>query len=284
MLLALVVVFTACMDEAFAWTLTVGFEAGQPGANASGMDAFWEAGNTTTISNARAHSGSQSARMQWQRGDTGFQNNRGALLFPTDVLVGQELWGRAYWYFQAPWSWQSHTDENCGCATKMFRFHKELADGSQYGTHEGYISIYGTNNDEPRGDCEVCDKSRWNLWQNRNLPPAKLKANRWYALEQYVYLHPTQGIYRMWINGVLKVEDVNINTATSDIVRMDFAYFMSSWNGGVPQDQVQYIDDIILTTDTPVNRDAEGNPMIGPDPSDFVPPTSPKNLRVVSPQ
>jgi len=40
---------------------------------------------------------------------------------------------------------------------------------------------------------------------------------------------------------------------------------MSTWNGGAPQDQDMWIDDIVITNETPTARDVYGNPMIGPD-------------------
>jgi len=70
----------------------------------------------------------------------------------------------------------------------------------------------------------------------------------------------------MWVDGILKLEVLNLDTAQSSTDNMDFALFMSYWNGGVAQDQVQYLDDIVITTDMPPSRDARGNPMIGPSP------------------
>ena len=39
---------------------------------------------------------------------------------------------------------------------------------------------------------------------------------------------------------------------------------MGIWNGGAPATQLQYLDDIVITTDQPSNTDAFGNRMIGP--------------------
>jgi hypothetical protein len=39
---------------------------------------------------------------------------------------------------------------------------------------------------------------------------------------------------------------------------------MTYWNGNVTQNQVQYLDDFIITNEAPLKRDALGNPMIGP--------------------
>jgi hypothetical protein len=44
-----------------------------------------------------------------------------------------------------------------------------------------------------------------------------------------------------------------------------------------------YLDDLVITTDTPENQDASGNPMIGDynGPSANAAPAAPGNLRVV---
>ena len=60
---------------------------------------------------------------------------------------------------------------------------------------------------------------------------------------------------------------------------------MTNWNGGSPKAQTQYIDDVVITTNTPVQRDAAGNPMIGPMDGTNPPPqpveaTPPTNLRI----
>lgn len=270
-ILALVVLIglTISVYPAVAWTITSDFESGTPGANAAGASSFHEAGGRTLLSNALFNSGFQSARMEWKKGDSGFANDRGTFYFPQKINVGGQLWMRAYYYFPSPWSWFSPVSR-----VKVMRFHKTSSDGS----HIGYIDIINQSNGEPFAGCEACRSEN-----NFQIPPAvSLGSDRWYALELYVYYHPTNGILRMWIDGELKVEVLNINTARSTTDLMDFAYVMSYWNEGAPQDQVQYIDDIIITTDVPTKRDVKGNPMIGlnsPSP-DRSPPQAPTGLRI----
>ncbi len=260
-------------SEAFAWTITADFESGTVGKKAVGQNAFHGAGSLTTFSNQQRHSGSQSARMDWQQGDDGFSNARGDFNFPVPVGIGQEIWGRMYVYFKSPWSWKAATTANCGCRLKTLRFHKKQPDGSNGGYADILMNLpSGT----VMGGVEF--SSAGNLFTNLNLVP-----DRWYALELYTKLHPTNGIIRIWVDANLVVDKRNFDTASPTGAEvMDFAYIMGYWNGGAPQNQTQYIDDIIITTDRPANQDAQGNPMIGLGPAvvDTAPPRAPTGLKI----
>jgi hypothetical protein len=184
------------------------------------------------------------------------------------------MWMRAYMYFRSPWSWGrfidypwGHTATNAG---KLLRFHKMHADGS----HIGYSSLYFMGKDghygEPSIDDEFGKPSR--VWQNMNLSAETLVdldevtgADRWHCLELYAKYGVNDGILRMWMNGILKTEVTGAQIALEPDDLMDRIYVMSYWNDGVPQQQVAYIDDImIIGPDVPPSLDAEGNRMIGP--------------------
>jgi len=254
----LLIGFPAPGDEVGAWTLTADFDSGTLGEVARGPNAFTDASSETRFSNDKAHSGSQSAKMSWHT--AGSTDGLGLVDFPSHVSSGQELWMRGYYYFAAPWSWDT-LDPSEGGAVKIMRAHKVTSAG----THIGYNSIIQFGG-ELIGNCEFCAPPNENLNQNRNRPPLETlsQTERWYAIEQYVKFHPTEGVFRMWVDGILKVEVLNLDTAQSDTHSMNLAFFMSFWNGGAPQEQLQYIDDIVITTDSPIKQDAQGNPMIGP--------------------
>ena len=100
----------------------------------------------------------------------------------------------------------------------------------------------------------------------------------WVSLEIYVYSDPTNGVVRIWKNGVL-ADTYTGNTY--DGSGYNTILYMSYWNGGSPSGQSQYIDDVVITTDTPSNVDAQGNHMIGPTnwgSGDTQAPTVPTNL------
>ena len=87
-------------------------------------------------------------------------------------------------------------------------------------------------------------------------------------------------LHRNWnltVHGDVVVEKLNFNTASlTGAEVMNFAYVMSYWNGGAPQNQTQYIDDVIISTDRPVDQDTQGNPVIGLGPAPAVDTTSPR--------
>jgi hypothetical protein len=64
---------------------------------------------------------------------------------------------------------------------------------------------------------------------------------------------------------VLFAEQLSANTIGGTGGTLSLTSFMDTWNSpGSPANQNQYWDDVIITTDTPANRDAANNPMIGP--------------------
>jgi len=266
---------TISANEAFAWTITADFESGTVGNLAKGTNAFSSTGNRTTFSNAKAHSGSQSAKMEWRKGGTGFSCCTGEMKFPQDVRVGQEIWGRAYFYFQSPWSWD-YSDPTQAHRVKIFRFHQKL----QSGKHVGYNDIHERGT---AGRMAIAIEGMGpfkGLYNGNKNGKAIVPIGQWVVLELYVLFHPTNGAVRMWIDGTLKADYSGIQTAKDSNARMDFNLVMSYWNGGAPQNQVAYIDDVIITTDTPTNKDAAGNRMIGSAPHlvDATPPNSPTGL------
>jgi hypothetical protein len=149
------------------------------------------------------------------------------------------------------------------------------------GNHAGYTSVITNNWAVPYANCETCnDGQGLNIYQGAM---AGFETGRWQAVEMYVKFSPGDGIVRLWIDGQLRAEQTGIATAASDGDLMDYAYFMGYWNGRCGQDQVMYLDDLVITTDTPENQDASGNPMIGDysGPSANAAPAAPGNLRVV---
>jgi hypothetical protein len=263
--------------DAAAWWVSADFEAGAVGSLAQGASGFDEAGTETTFSADVARSGSTSAKMVWRYGTSGFGLTSGAFYYPADVPVGGEVWMLGYFYFADPWSWDASSTDECGCAIKTMRTHVRDAGGN----HTGYTSVITNNWAVPYVNCETCDGMQGlNINQGEMVG---LEAGRWHAIEMYVKFSPGDGIVRLWIDGQLRAEQGGIATALSDGDVMDYAYFMGYWNGRCGADQVMYVDDLVITTDTPENRDAAGNAMIGgySPPAANPAPAAPSNLRVV---
>jgi hypothetical protein len=108
-----------------AWTFTADFEDGTPGSRAYGSSGFngAETGARTYFSSERAHRGSKSALFSWLAGDSGYLNCNGQVNYPSELKEGDEVWIRAYYYFENGWQWS-----NMG--TKIIRHHNSTYSGS----------------------------------------------------------------------------------------------------------------------------------------------------------
>jgi hypothetical protein len=214
--------------------------------------------------------------MVHQLRDSGFNDGMGltcgGMLTPTSVVtVGQELWSRAYYHFKDPgagWDWTAIP------VVKTMRFGKNKVDDNP----QGCISIITAGADttecgagigNPQIDCEYgggnC-ASNDDRVQCQSGTPVTFGADQWHCVEMYVkFTNDSTSIMRMWIEGVLEAEKNGGFVASCDAGGyIHTIYFMTYWNGGVPQAQTEYMDDISITTDTPANVDAVGNHMIGP--------------------
>src|SRR3989339_1817591 len=238
------------LGQVFAWTKTADFESGTVGQRAQGTSGFTSAGSATTFSTDRAAAGTKSAKMLWSSGSTGFAVDHGTIVNPQRVNNGQEIWARGYYYFASPWDWSNGTNSQF---IKIFRFH--IANSS--GGHAGYLSI-------------IADGAGHILPSNEMVSGNKtisttLDINAWQYLEMYVKLSPNtgEGIMRIWKNGTLVFENKTNRTLSSSSDYADFSYIMTEWNLGCPQNQTQYVDEFVITTDRPSKTDSKGNPMIG---------------------
>ena len=71
------------------------------------------------------------------------------------------------------------------------------------------------------------------------------------------------GVVRIWKNNKLLSNLTNQITLNNSTTVADSFYLFTYWNGNAPKDQHLYIDDIIMTSDTPVNTDDNGFRFIG---------------------
>ena len=242
----LTAVFLLGAGQASAWTVKADFDSGTTGSKAQGTSGFDYAGTATLFSTDKATSGSKSAKMTWTEGDAGWGVAHGEFTYPSVVTNGGEVWAKGNFYFATPWSWTSSS------VTEIFRgVHVTTSSGNNVGSHS------------------ILADSSGNIIMFNGLADAQISTgvkfdlNAWQTIEMYVKLSTSDPIFRIWKNGSLIYESRSQTTLGSSTNRADFAYIMTNWNGGAPQSQVQYIDDLIITTDKPAQVDSEGNPMIG---------------------
>jgi len=256
--LAVVVLMGFPALDGFAWTIKISFDHGPVGAYANqehGYNGFHGAGAATVFTNEMAVDGKQSCKMSWKKGHNGWALDHGRVTF-TDapgaqsLKDGDELWVRGYFYFKSPWDWYVPG----GPFNKILRVHTKHADGS----HAGYISFFSDSRGQIISDSEISPRLV-------NRPTGYyFEADRWQCLEMYIRFSVQNPVLRMWLDGELIFEDTSKNTLDDPTTVADMSYIGTAWAGGAPQDQVEYIDALVYTSDRPLNQDADGNPMVGP--------------------
>lgn len=242
-------IFLFTSGQALAWTLAADFEKGPVGNKAQGESGFSFAGTATTFASDRAHSGTKSAKIAWPKGSEGWGIAHGELALPSAITEGQEVWVRGYYYFASPWSWGSGY-------VKVLR----LVTLSSNGSSSGLIGIVENN-----GEIIFSNEPDTSFTYDDTLTKVSYDVGRWQCLEVYVKFSSSDPIFRVWKDGVLVKED-----RAHRVVRQSGNYIpnvliMGIWNSPyAPQNQTQYVDDFIITTDRPSQVDSKGNRMIGP--------------------
>lgn len=241
------------------WTMGMDFESGQVGEPAVGSDAFDELPQDsadTRIVQGTSFSGSRSARLRVRSGEDLFG---GIKQFPTQLRSGEDLWIRFRVYWPAGFDWSANP------WLKFFRVHTRSPDVE----NEGYVDWYINNPQQGSGPPFQIIKEIDDEWypMGRN-PQDNPKTGVWETYEVH-YVFDSRPVsqggrarIRAWKNGLLLTDIRTIRTlegAASYAERFEFSY----WNGGAPKDQSWFVDDVVLTTVTPSDRDAAGNPMIG---------------------
>lgn len=231
--------------QAFAWTKTATFESGSNGALAQGSDMWDYSGTVTTVSTDIANSGTKSSKMVWSKGTDGFNRTHAEMYTPSNVGDGGEIWFRAYYYFPASWSWSSNSG-----SYSMVKIFRTMTSGG--------------------GACGVVSDSNGAIVLSNEpssiqpYPGGTFDKGRWQAIEVYIKSSSTStGIVRVWKDGVLAGEIKGYKTLASSSNTIKAAQLMAVWNNGVGNTQTQYVDDFVMTTDTPSQRDSHGNAMIG---------------------
>jgi len=230
------------------WLISADFEKGTLGQRAWGVSGFGWAGTNTLYSNELVNTGSKSAEMQWVKGTTGIEQTNGEITFSSNLTEGDEIWIRLYYYFKSPWSW------SCSPVVKILRAQVKNSNGS----HLGYLSVMSDSRGQILLSNELINEV------NTEFPTGYyFDIDKWQCIEMYIKFSTTNPIFRIWKDGILIKEDTLHRTLTNS---SDISNFLTLhyWNGGVTQDQIEFVDDLVLTTERPSKKDAQGNSMIGP--------------------
>lgn len=90
--------------------------------------------------------------------------------------------------------------------------------------------------------------------------------DEWVAIQWSVYLHETNGYIRMWAGETFIGEITGINTLPDAVGSglLEYLVLGDYWNGQPHETTSWYIDDLLLTKETPNTVDAGGRPYIAP--------------------
>lgn len=278
----IVILFILIPFQANAWIINATFENGIIGDKAQGTGDFTEAFGNTRYTNTHAHGGNQAAVTSIKKGDPAFGLWGGAFTFPTKLKEGDEIWYRSWIYLPVGFPFNVLVNSTEGL--KLMRIHTKARSGS----NEGYIHIYLHGTDAEKGSIFVgSEVNPGTFWSNnpmsrlrhiKGVPP--VVTGKWYAFEMYVKFSgiPGHGIYRVWQNGQLILEDTKTATLTSSTSKSDYAYLWSYFN--FDADAIAYMDDVIITNEIPSNIDDHGNHFIGIGNATFLArPVSPASVR-----
>jgi hypothetical protein len=84
-----------------------------------------------------------------------------------------------------------------------------------------------------------------------------------YTLDTKSKAQGGMGEVKIWKNNTL-MADLTDQIQLGDASTYAEAFFLFTyWNGNAPATQHLYVDGVTITTDTPANKDAAGNPFIG---------------------
>jgi len=247
------------------WTIRANFETGNVGDVAQRIpDAFHTTASRSLIANSPVLNGSQSASCTIDEGSTG-GGWGGSFNYPQVLREGDSVWWRMNYYYPAGF------DFSCGCTegTKHMRIHvsRENASNVGYlgnlvmgGSTGGYIVCASEVAAAGEFTANNYTSGNYDKFTNGEVIPR----DTWMTVEfQVKFGLAGFGEYRCWQDGILILEDLQSRTLSASTDYSDFVYLLNYWNNGAPRTQTLYVDDIILTSETPSNTDANGNPYIG---------------------
>lgn len=274
--LMMIAMMFGLITAAHAWTINMDFNKGPLNKSAEDKGnpypVFSDAAGHTVYSDcAGIAQDGQCAKMSILAGDDGWGTWGGRLKFSergvSNPTVGSEVWISVKVFIPTSFNY------NATPRLKFLRLHTR----SPGKTNEGYNDLYITpdgswlwdgtkNNNAPF--IFVKEQQNINYFVGKALID-KPKLGTWENYEVYLkldYRSVSNGgtsRVRIWKNGKLLAELNDIQTLNSAKSYADTFLIFTYWNGTSPQDQYLYVDDLILTTDTPSKHDAYGNPMIG---------------------
>lgn len=241
-------------------------EDGPPGEPAVGLDALRSTEGPTTLysDEVRVDDVGQSCESFAQAGENYFGG-----YFQTpgiDVGAGQDLWMRQALYFPKGTCFGHGSGGDGWGVTKWMRI--EFDNGGPAGSpgdrltlQLGNMALDGCN---PTATIWGASREYAGVANARPGSDVHMQAETWHMLQWQVHLATDDsGFIRFWLNEQF-VGQWDGQTVSAESPRVSFIAYGDYWNGTPFQDLNWYLDEVIMTTETPDTLDSEGRPYIAP--------------------
>jgi hypothetical protein len=247
--------FLVATPNASAFTISMDFDDLPVNGSCEGLGS-----GRSYVSSEESYSGLNACTMWIEEGMTGWGTWGGTVKFPQTLSGGDEIWVRVRVFMPEGFD---YTAPGEGGRLKFLRVRTKTATGD----HIGYDDIYlnGPDADPPYGFIYE-GMGRWQMFGS---PETRPKTGQWETFEWHMRLSSSLtvdedgALIRFWKNNELLLESTQRKTLVSNDDIANYLYIFTYWNGGSPQTQHLYIDDLVVTTETPPNLDEYGNPFIG---------------------
>jgi hypothetical protein len=264
------------LNAAHAWTINMDFNQGALGEriydSGNGYDVFSGAAGQTFYSDCAGNAqDGQCAIMNINKGDDGWGTWGGRIKFREKGLpypvVGDEVWISVKVFMPIGF------DYDASPHLKFLRLHTKSVSVS----NEGYNDLYIKPSTDSRSPYTFIREAQGIGRRFGDVNTDRPKLGTWETYEMYYKMDNVSvadggtGRVRIWKNGKLLAEHNDVQTLMTADSFADAFLIFTYWNGGTSdgtgafprKDQHLFVDDLIITTDTPSNRDIFGNVMIG---------------------
>lgn len=252
---AILALSAAASMPASAWTISQNFDD-----SANGASCGWNDSAGSTVNSTVAYSGTKACRLSITAGTSGFGTWGGTIPHPSAVKRGDQMWIRLRTYMPAGFNYDSPGEGN---HLKFLRIHTRSPTNSNLGYDDIYIN--------PKGEMPpfrfIYEGEQ--LWSQIGTSANVIALGNWETYEFYVKFDTApvskggQARVRFWKNGALLADITDRMTLYSADAYSDATYLFTYWNGGSLLTQQMYVDDLVITTDTPSAKDVSGNAYVG---------------------
>jgi hypothetical protein len=252
------------------------FDQGTLGQTVQGQpDGFDDAAGDSVLTDEICYRGGRAAKLQIKASDTAFGTWGGIVNTPV-LHAGDEIWYRVrtYWpngsdltaYYNTGLP-NSHTDKNQPSwpeILKFLRLHTVTPTQGNGGYDDIYISTSPTSDHALQFIYEGQQ-----MWTLVGKVSDRIQLATWETYEVYLKLSDQPmamggtARVRVYKDGILLSDIQDRQTLSAADYTAQDVFVFTYWNNGAPITEAMYVDDMIVTTKTPLAKDADGLPYIG---------------------